>query len=34
MAEAVADGAREVKGAEIQMLQVPELIPDDILERS
>ena len=34
MAEAVAEGAREVQGAEVQMLQVPELVPDDILERS
>ena len=34
MAEAVAEGAREIQGAEVQMLQVPELVPDDILERS
>jgi NAD(P)H:quinone oxidoreductase type IV len=34
MAEAVAEGAREVQGAEVEMLQVPELIPDDVLERS
>lgn len=34
MAEAVAEGAREVQGAEVQMLQVPELVPNDILERS
>jgi NAD(P)H dehydrogenase (quinone) len=34
MAEAVAEGAREVQDAEVQMLQVPELVPDDILERS
>ncbi len=32
MAEAVAEGAREVAGAEVELLQVPELIPDDILE--
>ena len=34
MAEAVAEGAREVQGVEVEMLQVPELIPDDVLERS
>ena len=34
MAEAVAEGAQEVQGAEVQMLQVPELVPDDILARS
>jgi NAD(P)H:quinone oxidoreductase type IV len=34
MAEAVAEGAREVKGAEVELLQVPELIPDSALEKS
>jgi NAD(P)H dehydrogenase (quinone) len=34
MAEAVAEGAREVKGAEVDIYQVPESIPDDILEKS
>ncbi len=34
MAEAVAEGAREVEGAEVELLQVPELVPDDILEKS
>ena len=34
MAEAVAEGAREVEGAEVELLQVPELIPDAALERS
>jgi NAD(P)H dehydrogenase (quinone) len=34
MAEAVAEGAREVKGAEVELLQVPELMPDDVLEKS
>ncbi len=34
MAEAVAEGAREVKGAEVELLQVPELVPDDVLEKS
>jgi NAD(P)H dehydrogenase (quinone) len=34
MAEAVAEGAQEVQGAEVQMLQVPELVPDDVLELS
>ena len=34
MAEAVAQGAREVKGAEVELLQVSELIPEDVLEKS
>ncbi len=34
MAEAVAEGAREVEGAEVEILQVPELAPDDVLEKS
>ena len=34
MAEAVAAGAREVPGAEVTVLQVPELIPDAALEKS
>ena len=29
MAEAVAEDAREVEGAEVEILQVPELIPDE-----
>ena len=34
MAEAVAEGAREVEGAEVTLLQVPELIPDEALIRT
>jgi NAD(P)H dehydrogenase (quinone) len=34
LAEAVAAGAREVKGAEVSLFQVPELVPDEILEKS
>jgi len=34
MAEAVAQGAREVKGAEVSIYQVPELVPPEILEKS
>jgi NAD(P)H dehydrogenase (quinone) len=34
MAEAVAAGARAVAGAEVALYQVPELVPDDVLERS
>jgi NAD(P)H dehydrogenase (quinone) len=34
MAEAVAQGARQVQGAEVELLQVPELIPEDVLEKS
>ncbi|HUU40577.1 MAG TPA: NAD(P)H:quinone oxidoreductase [Desulfatiglandales bacterium] len=33
MAEAEAEGAREVKGAEVTLLQVPELVPDNMLEQ-
>ena len=34
MAEAVAQGAREVEGAEVELLQVPELVPNGVLEKS
>jgi NAD(P)H:quinone oxidoreductase type IV len=34
MAEAVAAGAREVSGTEVILFQVPELVPDQILEKS
>ena len=34
MAEAEAGGAREVEGAEVELLQVPELVPDAVLEKS
>ncbi len=34
MAEAVVDGAREVAGAEVSLYQVPELVPDEALERT
>ncbi len=34
LAEAVAEGAREVEGAEVELLQVAELVPEPILERS
>jgi NAD(P)H dehydrogenase (quinone) len=34
MAEAVAEGAREIKGAEVTLAQVAELVPDAALERS
>ena len=34
LAEAVASGARSVAGAEVELLQVPELVPDAALERS
>lgn len=32
MAEAVAEGVREVEGAEVRLLQVPETLPDRVLE--
>jgi NAD(P)H dehydrogenase (quinone) len=34
MAEAIAAGVREVAGAEVALLQTPELVPDEILEKS
>ena len=34
MAEAVADGVREAGDTEVTLLQVPELVPDDVLEKS
>ena len=34
MAEAVAEGARVVTGAEVELYQVPELVPDEALEKS
>ncbi len=34
MAESVAEGAGEVEGARVELLQVPELVPDEVLEKS
>jgi len=34
MATAVAEGARQVKGADVSLFQVPELVPDEALEKS
>ncbi len=34
MAEAEAEGARSVKGTEVNLYQVPELVPDAVLESS
>ena len=34
MAEAIAEGAREVTGVETTLYQVAELVPDDVLERT
>ena len=33
MAEAVAEGARQVAGAEVQLRRVPETLPPDVLEK-
>lgn len=33
MAEAIAEGARQVAGAEVELLQVPETLPQDVLTR-
>jgi NAD(P)H dehydrogenase (quinone) len=34
MAQAVAEGARAVKGADVRLLQVPETVPDEVLDKS
>ena len=34
LAEAVAEGARQVEGATVTLSQVPELLPDDVLEKT
>jgi len=34
LAEAVADGAREITGAEIEMRRVPETLPEEVLKRT
>jgi len=34
MAEAVAEGAREVEDVEVSLYQVPELVPEEVLARS
>jgi len=34
MAEAVAEGAREVEDAEVTLMQVPELMPEEALEKA
>jgi len=34
MAEAVAEGAREEKDVEVSLYQVPELVPEEVLERA
>jgi NAD(P)H dehydrogenase (quinone) len=33
MAEAVGEGARQVKGSEVGLYQVPETLPDDVVEK-
>lgn len=34
LAQAAAEGVREIPGAEVELLQVPELVPDAALERT
>jgi NAD(P)H:quinone oxidoreductase type IV len=34
MAEAIAEGARQVPGAEVSFFQVPELVPEEALQRT
>ncbi|MBI3039221.1 NAD(P)H:quinone oxidoreductase [bacterium] len=34
LAEAIADGAREISGANVKLFQVPELLSDSVLEKS
>jgi NAD(P)H dehydrogenase (quinone) len=31
LAQAIAEGAKEVDGVEVEMYQVPELLPDDVI---
>ena len=33
MAEAIAEGVKQVNGAEVKMYRVPETLPDDVLEK-
>ncbi|MGB9430967.1 MAG: NAD(P)H:quinone oxidoreductase [Candidatus Acidiferrum sp.] len=33
MAEAIVEGAKQVSGAEVSLYQVPELLPDNVLEK-
>jgi NAD(P)H dehydrogenase (quinone) len=33
MAEAIVEGAKQVPGAEVSLYQVPELLPDDVVEK-
>jgi len=33
MAKAIAEGAKEVKGVEVELMRVPETLPDNILEK-
>ncbi len=33
MAEAIAEGAREIEGAEVEIYQVPETLPNEVLEK-
>ncbi len=33
LAEAIAEGAREIKGSEVKVLQVPETLPEEILAK-
>ncbi len=33
MAEAIAEGAREVEGAEVEMRRVPETLPEEVLQK-
>jgi len=34
LAKAVTEGAQQVEGAEVEMFQVPELVPESVLERT
>jgi NAD(P)H dehydrogenase (quinone) len=34
MAEAIVEGAGEADGVDVSLYQVPELVPDDVLERT
>ncbi len=34
LASAVAEGAKEVEGAEVEIKSVPETLPDDVIENT
>jgi len=33
LAQAIAEGAKEVEGVEVEMYQVPELLPEEVIKK-